>query len=129
MRQQATMDKVRLREIIQANRDKHRTVFLAALDGYRREAILLLEERLAALRDGKTPRLNLGLTVPVDHTSDYDNVLQMLDMDLSDTWTMDEGDFAQYVRDQWQWKRDFLRTSSVYAAGTVSENYSEYDGE
>lgn len=39
----------------------------------------------------------------------------MLEMDLADTVDLSETDYAQYVLDDWEWKRQFLGTSRVYS--------------
>jgi hypothetical protein len=127
MAQETTVDKVWLLGKLNENRDKHRTVFEAAVEGYRRQAELELRERLDALRSGRLPRINLSLLYPTDHTRDYDRIILMVEQNVSETWTMDERDFAQYVMDDWAWKREFVRMSNRYAAGATQIAYGEFD--
>jgi hypothetical protein len=121
-----TVNKEELLEKLRANRENHRAVFQAALEGYRTEALDRLEEKVAALRAGKIPDLKLGLVVPADHTRDYDRVIAMVEMDTSRLFSLSEYDFGSYVLDDWDWKRQFIRTSSAYAAEAVSRTYGDY---
>lgn len=122
-----TVNKKELLKILNGNRDRHRTVFTAALEGYRREATEILEKHIRALSAGKFPRLQIFLAVPEDHSRDYDRVISMVQMDIGTEFTLDETHFAQYVQDDWKWKREFLSTSSSYAAGTVKAVYGDQE--
>jgi hypothetical protein len=108
------MNKSDLRNRIQENRNAHRGIFEAAIDGYREEATKFFEEQLAKAKAGKVFNNYFSEPIPEDHTKDYDAVLDMLDMDKRDTITLSAGQFRQYVRDEWGWKQDFMATSSNY---------------
>ena len=123
MAQNTIIKKDKLVEILTENRTRHRRVFEAALEGYKAEAEKRLTARLAALQSGRLPDFDLRLIEPVDHTRDYDRVLRMIDLDIGDTWEMTERDVAQYVEDDWIWKRQFLRFSSNYAAEETERSY------
>lgn len=113
-----TVNKADLREKVQRNRDNHRLIFEEALEGYRLQAIEALDERIKDFRKGRIPDLMeiIRLPVPQDHTSDYDRVLEMLDMHQGDTIDISQEDFANYVRDDWSWKKQFLSTASNYTS-------------
>lgn len=117
------VDKAQLLEVLKENRTKHRTVFLAALDGYRKEAIHQLNARIKALSEGRAPKIYLILDRPEDHTRDYDRVIGMLEMDKSPTFRLDQMTYGQYVNDDWTWKRQWAKMSSSYAGDTYAENY------
>lgn len=118
------VQKVSLTEQVRANRKQHHTIFLEAVEGYRRQAVQLLEGHIARIKSGKVQQVYVSLPYPVDHTRDYDRVLAMLDMEIGDTVELSEQEFAQYVMDDWAWKREFLATNSAYsvtAATTLRE--------
>ena len=71
--------------------------------------------RLAAARNGKRIEQYIRLPEPEDHTRDYDRVISMLEMDLTDTVELSESDYSQYVLDDWQWKRQCLGTNRAYS--------------
>ena len=108
------MDKTALVERIQKNRDEHRGIFEKAIDGYRDAAAEFFAEQLDKAKAGKPFVTYFQEPVPEDHTSDYDAVLDMLEMDKRSTITLSSSHFRQYVRDEWGWKSEFLATSQNY---------------
>jgi hypothetical protein len=116
------MQNVKLRvsdllEKIKANRDSHRELFLKAQEGYRAQVIEELDKMLADARAGKKVRRIIGLPEPEDHTSDYDRVIQMLEMCTEETVELDHDEFDNFVRDNWRWKEDWNSTNSRYWMG------------
>lgn len=111
-----TVDKNALLEKMRENRANHREIFAEALEGYRQAAIARLEGELTALRVSKRPRkISIHLDRPEDHTRDYDRVIGMLEMHDGAKFTIDEGTYAKYMNDQWDWREHFLRLSSSYS--------------
>lgn len=123
-----TVPKAQLLEVMRRNRERHCTVFLAAMDGYKQEALRKLEDELKRMARAQRPReLRILLSAPEDHTRDYDRVIGMLEMDTSETFTLDEQTYAQYVADDWAWKRAWAKMSSHYAGSTYTSNYGDLD--
>lgn len=118
-----TVNKQDLLAKMQENRDRHHQVFLESLEGYRAVALNALEGQVKDLRDGRTPEIRIILARPEDHTREYDRVIGMLQMDKGSEFTLDEVTYARYVDDDWQWKRQWLRRMSEYAAGSTISNY------
>ena len=123
--QTITVNKQELLDRLHENRDKHRQVFEVALEEYRKEALSRLEYRVEALKTGKFPDLYIGLQAPSDHTRDYDRVIKMVEMHQDATFQLTEADFSSYVMDDWDWKRQWVTTTSHYAAAAVAEAYGE----
>ena len=121
------VDKSELLSVLEANRARHRTVFLAALDGYKKEALRVLRDQIKAIEAGKAPALHLILDRPEDHTRDYDRVIGMLKMDKYDTFRLDQDTFKKYVDDDWTWKRQWSKMSSNYAPASYTQNYKAVD--
>jgi hypothetical protein len=122
--QDVTVRKADLIEKITANREAHRAIFLEAVDGYRGLAEEMLQKHLAEVRSGQMKVVRVVLDAPVDHTRDYDRVLAMLGMSVDDQITLAQSDFAQYVLDDWSWKRQFLTSNSTYS-GTAATQLRE----
>lgn len=101
---------------IYANRAKHRAVFELALEGYHSEMLKKLERWTDEIRRGKTHTEYVSLPIPRDHTKEYDKVLKMLEMTTDTHIEMSDSDFAQYVMDDWSWKREFIGTASNYTS-------------
>jgi len=115
------MDVVKVRveelmETVKKNRDSHRDVFRRAQEGYRVKVIELLDQMLENARRGGQISLAFDLPVPTDHTVDYDRVIKMLEMTVDEEVELDQGDFAQYVMDDWSWKRQFVANTVTYLA-------------
>jgi hypothetical protein len=118
-----TVSKDELLARLQENRSKHRETFDAALEGYSAHAQQILHDHLQALREGRTPEIRITISRPEDHTRDYDRIIGMMQMHQGDKFDLDEDMYAQYVDDDWNWRRQWLQLSSTYAAASVTKNY------
>lgn len=123
-----TVDKTWLIEKMADNRAKHRAVFDAALEGYRKEAMEELNAHIADLNAGRAPKITINLIRPSDHTQDYDRVIGMLKVHQGETYELTEQDYAQYVDDDWQWKRQWVAMSNSYAPKETQDVYTVVEG-
>jgi hypothetical protein len=120
--------KTELLAAVKKNRDQHRAIFLEAVDGYKAEALRLLEEKVRLVKRSKLPAyVAISLYVPEDHTKDYDNAIAMFEMSVDEELEVDETSFNQLVRDDWQWKRQWLTSNSGYSvtAATFANQVGE----
>ncbi len=117
--QKIKVKKADLLGILRKNRDAHKAVFLEAQEGFRKAVVAALEQRLEVARKGKRVDQYLHLAEPENRTRDYDRTISMLEMDLSDTVELSETDYAQYVLDDWDWKRQFLGTNRAYSSSAA----------
>lgn len=109
-----TVDKDALLGILKENRGKHGAAFQKAWDGYTMVVRGELEGLLAAVRDNKPiPRL-LNNVPPDDHTNDYDDVIDMLQMAIGNTIDLTQPQFRQYVKDDWGWKQNWETSNTAY---------------
>jgi hypothetical protein len=112
---EVAIDKERLEKAVRKNRDGHRALYEQAIEGYRRAVIAWFEEQIDAAKNGGRPyETYFREPRPEDHTPEYDRVLRMLLFEEGDTVKLTNAEFAQYVLDDWGWKRDFLATSANY---------------
>lgn len=109
-----TVKRGQLLSILKENREKHREIFLKAIDGYRKHAIEHLSSMLQDAKDGKRIRRSLELPVPMDQTPEYDRVIGMLNMSIDDQITLSSNEFACYVQDDWSWKEQFTHSNTRY---------------
>jgi hypothetical protein len=108
------VSKATLLEKLKANRDKHRSVFEEAIEGYHKAVVEALEKALADAKAGKKYTPTVFLPEPEDHTDDYDRIIAMLEMSLDDELELPQREFSQYALDDWGWKHDFINTASAY---------------
>lgn len=124
-----TVKKDELLDVLARNRAKHREVFIAALEGYRKHALVVLKGKVKALSEGRQPEIRIMIERPEDHTRDYDRVIGMVNADQGDTFELSETDFAQYWEDDWSWKRQWAKMSSTYATESYTANYGAVPSE
>lgn len=111
-----TVEKGELLAALQRNRAQHEEIFKEALVGYKEEAIRQLEDFLERVRAGSMKRVQVYLPAPENHMKDYDRVIAMVTMSVDPQIELDATSFAQYVLDDWGWKRQFLASNSGYSA-------------
>jgi hypothetical protein len=126
---ETTIEKEKLLAILNENRAKHREVFDAAFAGYREQAKKILRANLRDLNAGRVRELRILLSRPEDHTKDYDRIITMIQLDVHEQFTLSESEAAQYVMDDWRWKRDWLRMSNQYASASTQEAYGFIEDE
>ena len=119
---EVTVRKDELLETVRANRDTHRGVFEAALEGWKSEALRTLNNKVPDLEAGRLPALQWMVQAPEDHTRDYDKVIKMLEMSVDDEITLSQAEFTMYVMDQWAWRNQWVTSNSRFSE-TVAATY------
>ena len=102
------------------NRDQHARIVIEARAGYLAKARKKLEERLEQLAAGKIVSLQFGLSLPADHTAEYDTALGMLNMATDTTIKLAASDYRQLVEDEWSWSESFVYSNVAYSATCAS---------
>lgn len=109
-----TVEKTDLIEKLKDNRAAHRATYEEAFEGYRTKMIAELEKKLAKIRAGDSVDPYLRFTAPEDHTDDYDDVIDMLEMDIGPEVELDQTQFRCYVKDDWGWSSAFAASTAAY---------------
>lgn len=117
-----TVNKANLLNTLRTNRDAHRAEYEAAVEIYKRrfveEAEKFAAEALRRVTQG-LPFLDfVWLPVPEEHTDDYDRVIQLMEWELADEVELSEGDFRQYVLNEWGWMTSFASNTRSYSLGS-----------
>ena len=105
------IEKTKLLEAIQTNRDNHRKIFLEAQDNYRKAFIKEVDKMLAEAKAGGRIQRAVKLIAPVDQTKEYDRVIKMLLMSDDKIIELTQQEFANFVMDQWNWTMSFYATN------------------
>lgn len=103
-------------EKLKANREIHDKVVREAQIGFRGRWLKMLGDELAKTEAGEQVSAYLHLSVPVSHLDDFDRAIEMFEMTTDDEIVLDERSFQAYVRNKWDWQRDFLVSNSAYSA-------------
>ena len=115
------INKEELKSVVSSNREQHRAIFEEAIVGFRERVIQELDKQLERAKQN-VPQGNvlISLPRPEDHTKDYDRLLRQLEMEVEDVVELEDYEFAQYVMDDWAWKKQWLVSNSVYSATAAS---------
>lgn len=103
--------------ILKKNRAAHGAASKQAFEDYKIVVSKQVTELLERTRAGERVGWHViaTLDVPMDHTSDYDRVLAMLDMDENEEILLSETDFRVYVQDDWGWKDNWSHSNKRYS--------------
>lgn len=116
-----TVNKTDLLEKLKANRAKHLTMVQEARAGYLAKAKKALDQKMALLLKGQIVSLGFSLRMPVDHTSDYDTSIGMLEMATNQQIDLDASQYRTLVEDKWDWEREFYLANSGYSRSCADE--------
>ena len=108
-------------KVLRQNRIEHKSIFVEAVDGYKKQALQTLEQHVADIKAGKVQRVSVQLPVPEEHTKDYDRAIKMLEMSVDKEIMMSEHSFREFIMDDWSWKRQFLAANSTYSSKASSD--------
>jgi hypothetical protein len=111
---EVTVKKAELLERMKTNLLKHRAMFLEAQEGYRDAVIKELDAMLKEARDGKAIRRLVELEEPHDHSDEYETNIAMLEWSVSDTLSISQQQFKNFVLDKWGWSEQFITSNATY---------------
>lgn len=114
MLEQVKVEKAKLLETLQANRDKHVEAYNSAVANYRAEAVQALLRRVDELQGFKTLKLHFNLPEPRSFEEDYDRAIAMVEWSTEDEIILSEYDFRAFVLDQWNWREQFTTSTMHY---------------
>ena len=117
--QQVKINRQKLLEIMEANRDTHVTEFNEAMIKYREAAIEEMVANLEAAHLGEEIEHYIAVEKPISYESNYNTVINMLKLSEDETVTLSTHEFRQYVEDEWGWKTDFNNAVSSYVTGSL----------
>lgn len=101
--------------IVQENRAKHKSIYDEAVIQYRLAFIRNLEDKIVNAKAGREISHRIDLPVPEQHLEAYDTLINMLSLTEDESVVLDQGEFEQYVEDNWGWQRSFFANTSSYS--------------
>lgn len=102
------------------NKKRHEAIFDEAIVEYRNQAVEHLQRRLDDFAADVDVDLGFQLQKPTNHLADYNRVLMMIDHSTQVEIELSEGEYSQYVMDNWNWQRSFMTSNSLYSGIAVS---------
>lgn len=104
--------------ILKKNLKEHQETFETAwkqfLIDYDEEAEKLKEE-IKSLEPGASPKFQINLLLPENHSRDYERAITMLEMHQDDTIPLNEDEVTKYVMNDWRWSRDWASNTRSYS--------------
>lgn len=82
------------------NRDSHTKLYNDAMEGYYVDTEKKLRKKISDLKAQKIVA-SFSVSVPKDHTPDYDRLIKMLEMSTDTELVISSQDFNRYVLDEW----------------------------
>ena len=113
------VNKTELLAILKQNKFNHLEAYKLAVENYKKALIVKLEEMLAEAKAEKPVNHNIGLSVPVQYTKEYEKAIRMMEMSIEENIVLSEFDFNNYVLDDWNWKGAFRTSNSGYLSNTM----------
>jgi len=109
-----------LLEILKKNRQRHVENYAIAMEERTIEVGNKLAKYHEKLSDPEfqMPEL-VKFPAPQNNVEDYDRAIMMAEMTKDETINLDRNQFDSLVMDNWHWQKEFMRTSSLYAAGKL----------
>lgn len=113
--------KVNISELVttlKKNRDEHVAIVEEAQANFRKEFIARLDVMLQDAKSNKHITTHVGLDVPTIHTDAFDNAIGLMEMTMragEDTIEIDAGEYERFVRNNWEWTRDFNASNARYS--------------
>jgi hypothetical protein len=111
------MNRVELLDIVRANRMKHVEEFIEAVEDYKDLVgkLALANAKLAKTRDlGKFKEMKPIPAAPVSYEDSYKRAIRMLELSVEEIIEVEEDVFNQLVLDEWDWKRGFIASNTMY---------------
>lgn len=109
-----TVNKSDLLAIIEENRAIHESMYNEAMEGFKESTLKTLEAEIKKF-PGNPKSVMIHCSKPTSHLKDYDRVIHMLNMHNADHIEISQSDFAKYVEDDWEWKRQWMTSNSSYS--------------
>lgn len=104
-----------LKRVLTENRHEHKKEFEVTYSGFRNQVITLMEENLEKAKNGDEVITRIDLNPPIDHTEDYDIVLDMLRIHEDSKITVTQEEYKNFILDKWHWSSSFSSSSSSYS--------------
>lgn len=98
----------------------HEREYAEALVEFKTRLEADLKLALKKVSKEEDPKKLLGfrfhLQAPQDHSNDYREVIEMLEMSVDENINLDSQSFRAYIKNEWHWRHAFLATKSSYGA-------------
>ena len=110
---------------VKENRKEHLNIYNESIGSWKMETINVLEKSLKILVGNKKNPWNEIFSAqhkePVSHEKEYNQAIEMLELEVRNEIELDKETFAQLIQDDWHWQRDFLNSTSNYSVTATNK--------
>lgn len=114
--QSVNVNRLDLITALKKGREQHLAAYNEALADYKDRTIEFLKTALANAQAGDLSNVKLTFNPPMLHLSDYDNVIEMMDLSVDETINLDTDAFKAYFKNEWPWTNSFALAAASYKA-------------
>ena len=93
---------------------KHQAAYAEAHEDSVKALIILLDRIRAQVAAGNLKETTVNLPAPQSHLKEYQEAIEMLEMSVDETITLDRDAFKAYFNNEWAWSTHFESTSAMY---------------
>ena len=107
-----TINREELLERLRENRERHEKTYQLALASWREDLAALLKKLDVSEATEFPAKLNrMSGKCPKSHVKEYDRVIDMFEMSVSETIELDGSNFDKFCRDEWSWTHSAMSNS------------------
>ena len=94
------------------NKAKHIQTYIDAVKVFQVD----YQERLKEMISNEKHEMHVNLSAPVSYEKEYDKLINVLRMQTELTIDIGSEELSRVINDEWDWKRGFDATTSLYLA-------------
>ena len=103
-----------LLEKLRANKETFIEEYKEALSDFNAKVIRELQQNLKKAKKGQLKEVRINLVPPTDHTDDYQEVIDMMEVSVDEVINLDSESFKAYYKNEWNWTSHFKTLNSSY---------------
>lgn len=112
-------------EAVKRGKELHLKAYAEAQSDYQVNVNVFLTEAVRRVSQGDFSMVKIPFDPPVLRTTEYDEVIEMMEVSVDETINLDAESYKAYYKNEWPWTRSFLESAALYksmlgAAGASS---------
>ena len=112
--QSVNVSRIAMLAALRAARELHIAEYKEARADYEAAVIKFLSNALERAKNGDFKEVKINFHPPVDHTAEYDDVIEMMEVSVDDTINLDRETYKAYYKNEWSWTSGFKLESTMY---------------
>lgn len=112
--QTVNVNRIELLNALERGKIAHKQQFIELRSDYEAAVIKFMIGAARRARKGDFTNLVLNISAPKDHTSQYEDVIEMLSVSVDETIQLDKDAYRAYYKNQWSWSAGLEASSAAY---------------